>query len=122
MRVEEAVAVLGRLTYKPEWDLQVYAVPGAVVLRCGTTEADTLAWFERGCAKLVPIVLTHSVSENDLARMDELALLTWAFDVFARRELHAVEEWLRSNGRPLRAPHPGRGEPGILGNGTSTPT
>lgn len=122
MTPEEAVELLSGLTYKPRWEITAYRVPTAVVLRAGTREPDVYELLRSGREVEIDVVLTESVENGILAKMSRVLVLEWAFGVFARRELHEVEEWLRLAGRPLRAPHPGRGKPGILGNGTSTPT
>lgn len=123
MTPDEAVATLASLTYKPGWVLSAYPVPDAVVFRAGTREPNIDEFFRTGRVVLVDIVLTETIQNDRLADFqDSSQLLDWAFQVVSRRELHEVEEWLRLGGRPLRAPHPGRGVPGILGDGTSTPT
>lgn len=122
MTPDEAAALLGALTYKPSWTIRSYPVPGAVVMRAGAKEPDVYELLRTGRVVEIDVVLTEALAEDRLARMDRDDVLAWAFGVFERRELHEVEEWLRLNGQPLRAPHPGRGKPGILGDGTSTPT
>lgn len=122
MTPDEAVGLLSSLTYKPRWTIRAYPVPGAVVMRAGSKEPDVYELLRTGRVVEIDVVLTEALQEARLAHMDRHDVLAWAFGVFERRELHEVEEWLRLNGQPLRAPHPGRGKPGILGNGVSTPT
>lgn len=122
MTPDEAVELLSSLTYKPRWTIRAYPVPGAVVMRAGSKEPDVYELLRTGRIVEIDVVLTDSLQAEELAHMSRADVLAWAFRVFERRELHEVEEWLRLKGQPLRAPHPGRGKPGILGNGVSTPT
>lgn len=122
MTPDEALALLGALTYKPRWTITAYPVPGAVVMRAGSREPDVYELLRSGRTVEIDVILTESLADTVLAHMDRDQVLAWAFGVFERRELHEVEEWLRLNGQPLRAPHPGRGKPGILGVGRSAPT
>jgi hypothetical protein len=119
---EEAATLLSSLTYKPRWTISSYVVPTAVVLRAGSKEPDVYELLRTGRTVEIDVVLTESIEHDRLERMSREDVLAWAFEVFRRRELHEVEEWLRLNGQPVFAPHPGRGKPGILGNGRSTPT
>lgn len=121
MTPEAAVALLSSLTYKPRWVVSSYAVPNAVVLRAGTKEPDVCELVRTGRVVEIDVVLTDTIAHDRLETMSRDDVLAWAFDVFRRRELHEVEEWLRLNGQPVFAPHPGRGT-GILGDGTSTPS
>lgn len=118
MNVAEAVQALSALTYKPGWKIVVYSTPGALVLRVGKPEPDRYA----KTPTTIDVVLTDTLPEHAVRNMGLTDLLRWVFGVVERRELHEVEEWLRLDGVPLRAPHPGRGVPGLLGNGRSTPT
>lgn len=122
MTPDEAVTLIGSLTYKPRWTIQAYSVPGAVVLRAGTREPDVYELQRTGRVVEIDVVLTESLPTSKLSDMRQSDVLEWAFGVFERRELHEVEEWLRLGGQPLRAPHPGRGKSGILGDGRSTLT
>lgn len=122
MTPEEAATLLSSLTYKPRWTITSYLVPTAVVLRAGSKEPDVYELLRSGRTVEIDVVLTEAIENDKLTAMRREDVLAWAFDVFRRRELHEVEEWLRLNGQPVFAPHPGRGKPGILGNGRSTPT
>jgi hypothetical protein len=119
---DEAAALLSSLTYKPRWTITAYTVPTAVVLRAGSKGPDVYELLRSGRTVEIDVVLTEAIQNEELARMSREDVLARAFEVFRRRELHEVEEWLRLNGQPVFAPHPGRGKPGILGNGRSTPT
>lgn len=121
MKPAEAADLLSSLTYKPRWTVTSYVVPTAVVLRAGTKEPDVCELMRTGSVVEIDVVLTEAIQHDLLELMDREDVLAWAFDVFRRRELHEVEEWLRLNGQPVFAPHPGR-ETGILGDGSSTPT
>lgn len=122
MTPDEVVALFGALTYKPGWTISSYRVPGAVVFRTGTRAPDVYEFLRTGRVVEIDVVLTETISNSEIGDLTRDGVLAWAFDVFKRRELHEVEEWLRLRGQPLRAPHPGRGKPGVLGNGSSTPT
>lgn len=114
MTPTEAVAVLGKLTYRPGWRLSAYEVPGAAVLRVGQSEPDS-----EKPAGVIDVDYTEAIDAVRLAPMDRDALLRWAFGIFEKRAVHEVEEWLRLDGVPLYAPHPGRG-PSVLGPGRTS--
>lgn len=114
MTPAEAVAVLSKLTYLPGWRLSVYEVPKAAVLRVGRHEPDS-----ESPGTTIDVTYTDAIEAPALARMDRDALLRWAFSIFEKRAVHEVEEWLRFEGVPLFAPHPGRG-PSVLGPGRTS--
>jgi hypothetical protein len=114
MTPTEAVAVLVKLTYRPGWRLSAYEVPGAAVLRIGQSEPDSEA-----PGKVIDVDYTEAIGAAALAHLDRNGVLRWAFGIVEKRAVHEVEEWLRFEGVPLFAPHPGRG-PYILGPGRTS--
>lgn len=117
MGIDEAIALVARLTYKPGWRLRAYPEPhtGGLILLTGLDEPDS---EKPGAVR--PLDYTAPLKADELRGLDEKHFLQFVFDTIAKRELHEVEEWLRLDGRPLYEPHPVvLGHRGVLGDGTS---
>lgn len=119
MDTDEVRRIVEKLTYKPGWVLECYpdeGPRGGVIFRFGKDELDSE--INDGEATRA-LMLTTSLSRDELRPLGRDEILQFVFDTVAKRELHEIEEWLRFDGTPLKEPHPAKCHRGILGDGTS---
>lgn len=121
MKIEDAIKLVERMTFRPGWSLAASYEPRAdvLILNVGQMEPDTEQRDPE--VPVVPIMYTATAPRERVEAADEATVLRWVLDVLSARLLHEVEEWLRLDGQPVVEPHPEKGWlRGVIGSGRST--
>ena len=102
MSLEEAEAVLKRVSYKPGYHFEISAIGLRVdlmLVQLQRPDAD-------GGDRKLDLVCRCPLPADQLESLDEAGLIMLVSQQAAWLELHEMDEWLRLDGKRLREPHP----------------